>query len=270
MKQLHGMLPPQWPLRVLRFFVKKEYLEEIEGDMEEIFQDNLDRVSAAKAKRLYAWEILKLLRTVLMKNFAGIQNLNPSPMFKNYFKTSMRSLLKNPLTSFINVFGLSFAIGICLVVYSFLEFDQSIDQFHNNKNSVYLTTFFADRDGVLQQYGTTPRPLGEMLKTDFAQIKKVCRVEDGSAVLKYEDRVFHEWIRYVDPEFLEMFTFPMKWGAASSLKDINSIILSEEMSVKYFGDENPLGRDILIVFNDTIRKAFTVTGVAATFPKARA
>jgi len=270
MNRPHDMLPPQWPLRLLKFFIKKEYLEEIEGDMEEIFQDNLDRFSVTKARRLYAWEMVKLLRPVLIRKFTNIHNVNPSPMFKNYFKTSMRSLLKNPLTSFINVFGLSFAIGICLVVYAFLEFDRSIDQFHENKNSVYLATFFADRDGVLQQYGTTPRPLGEMLKTDFAQIKKVCRVEDGQAVLKYEDRVFHEWIRYADPEFLEMFTFPLKWGTAKSLRDVNSIILSEEMSVKYFGEENPVGRDILIVFGDTIRKAFTVSGVAAAFPKARA
>ena len=73
-------------------------------------------------------------------------------------------------------------------------------------------------------------------------MKKVCRVEDRNVVVKYEDNVFHERVRYTDPEFLEMFTFPLKWGTAASLKDINSIILSEEMSIKYFGDQNPVGR----------------------------
>lgn len=262
--------PPEWPLKLLRFFLKKEYLEEIEGDMEEIFQDTLEQEqSPHKARRIYIEETLKLLRPVLMKSISKFQPLTPYPMFKNYFKTSFRTLMKNPLSSFINVFGLSVAIGICLLVYTFMEYDYSIDQFHKNKNEIYLTTFFAARDGAIQQYGTAPRPLGELLLQDFAQVKKMCRVEDRSVVLKYDDNVFQENVRYADPAFLEMFTFPLKWGTASSLADLNTIILSEDMAVKYFGDQNPVGRDMLVIFNDQIKKTFTVGGVAATFPKSR-
>jgi putative ABC transport system permease protein len=262
--------PPQWPLKFLRFFLKKEYVEEIEGDLEEIFYDQVETFSINKAKRIYTWEVVKLLRPILLKNVTGSRSINQYPMFKNYFKTSFRSLIKNPLSSFINVFGLSVAIGICLLVYTFIEYDNSIDQFHENKNKVYLATFYAERDGSLQQYGTSPRPLGEMLQQDFNQIKKVCRIEDRGVVVKQEDNVFHERMRYTDPEFLEMFTFPLKWGTASSLSDLNSIILSEDMSTKYFGSENPLGKDLLVIFNDQVKKVFTVTGVAETFPKARA
>jgi len=262
--------PPKWPLKFLRFFVKKEYLEEIEGDMEEIFYDNVQQLNARKARQIYTWEILRLLRPILLKNVKQVPSLNQFPMFKNYFKTSLRSLMKNPLSSFINVFGLAVAIGTCLLVYTFLEYDRSIDQFHTNKNEVYLATFYADRDGSFQRYGTTPRPLGDMLKEDFAQIKKVCRVEDANVVVKYNDHVFHERVRLVDSEFLEMFTFPLKWGTASSLSDLNSIILSENMSIKYFGEENPLGRDIVMIFSDQSKKAFTVSGVAAPFPKSHA
>lgn len=262
--------PPEWPLRLLRFFLKKEYLEEIEGDMEEIFCDALEQEqSHYKARRVYIGEAFKLLRPVLMKNIDSFQSLTPYPMFKNYFKTSFRSLMKNPLSSFINVFGLSVAIGICLLVYTFMEYDYSIDQFHKNKNEVYLATFFASRDGADQQYGTTPRPLGDLLQQDFAQVKKMCRVDDRNVVLKYDDNVFHEVVRYADPAFMEMFTFPLKWGTASSLADLNTIILSEDMAVKYFGDQNPVGRDMLVIFNDQVKKTFTVGGVAAAFPKSR-
>jgi ABC-type antimicrobial peptide transport system permease subunit len=86
-------------------------------------------------------------------------------------------------------------------------------------------------------------------------------------VMKYEDNVFHQRVRYVDPEFLEMFTFPLKWGTARSLEDINSIILSEPMSKKYFGEENPLGKTILMIYGKDQSKAFKVTGVAKEFPK---
>jgi putative ABC transport system permease protein len=189
-------------------------------------------------------------------------------MFKNYFKIAVRSLMKNPANSFINIFGLAIAIGICIFGYAFARWTYNTDQFHQHRNEVYLTTFFADRDGTAQQFGVTPRPLGEMLKEDFAHIKKVCRIEDRNVIVKYQDNVFHERIRYSDPEFLEMFTFPLKWGAPASLRDINSIILSEEMSTKYFGDENPIGRDILIKSDETRSKAFKVTGVAEKFPEA--
>lgn len=190
-------------------------------------------------------------------------------MLKNYLKTSLRSLTKNPLSSFINLFGLAVAIGICLIVYSFMEFDMTIDDFHENKDKVYLTTFHVDRDGTERHLGLSPTPLGEMLRKDFPQIQKVCRVEDFGAVVVLDDKVFNESIRYVDPEFLEMLTFPLKWGQASSLDDLNSIIFSDFMAEKYFGRENPIGKDVVLRFGD-IRKTFTVTGVAEKFPLAHA
>lgn len=270
MSHTNNIQPPKWPLKILRVFIRKEYLEEIEGDMEELFQDNVECHSLKKARRIYSWEMIRLIRPGLMKKIIRLHLITPQPMLKNYYKTSIRSLMKNPLSSFINVFGLSVAIGICLVVYAFLSYDNNIDQFHKNKNEVYLATFFADRDGSMQQYGLTPRPLGEMLKEDFPYVEKICRIEDGNVVIKNGDNVFHERVRYVDPEFLEMFTFPLKWGSAKMLSDLNSIILSEDMSVKYFGDDNPVGRDILVVFGEGNSKLFKVAGVTEPFPKARA
>lgn len=269
MKGQENLSPPKWPLKTLRFFVKSKYLEEIEGDMEELFHDNVEQYSLKKARHMYTWELLKLFRPVIMKIPQMNINFNHYSIFKNYFKTSIRGLKRNALTSFINIFGLSVAIGICVLVYGFANWTLNTDQFHDNKDKVYLTTFFADRDGTVQQFGTTPRPIGEMLQNDFSHIEKVCRVEDKAVVLKYHDNVFHEKVRYTDPEFLEMFTFPLKWGVSNSLSDLSSIILSEEMSVKYFGNENPIGKEILMKFDQNTSKAFEVTGVAAAFPKAR-
>lgn len=269
MKEPNEIRPPKWPLKILRFFLKSKYLEEIEGDMEELFHDNVEQYSLKKARRIYTWEMLKLFRPVIMKIPEMNININQYSIFKNYFKTSIRGLKRNALTSFINIFGLSVAIGICVLVYGFASWTLNTDQFHENKHKVYLTTFFANRDGTVQQFGLTPRPIGEMLRNDFTHIEKVCRVEDKTAVLKYQDNVFHEKVRYADPEFLEMFTFPLKWGVSNSLSDLNSVILSEDMSIKYFGDENPIGKEILMKFDQDKSKAFEVTGVAAAFPKAR-
>lgn len=249
--------------------MKKEYLEEIEGDMEEIFYENVERLSLKQARRIYTWEMILLLRPILMKNLEILQYLNQFGMFKNYFKVSFRGLMKNPVNSFINVFGLAMSIGFCVFAYAFSLWTISVDQFHVHKNEVHLITSFADRDGTSQQHGKTPRPLGEMLREDFTHIKKVSRIEDKNVILKFEDRVFHERVRFTDPEFLEMLTFPLKWGTIGSLKDVNSIILSEDMSIKYFGEENPIGQSILVKFDKDNGKEFKITGVAKEFPPSR-
>ncbi|MFK7952501.1 MAG: ABC transporter permease [Ekhidna sp.] len=189
-------------------------------------------------------------------------------LLKNYFKTTTRNMLKNPMSSFINIFGLAVAIGVSLVVFSFIDWNQKIDGFHENKEEIYLLTHFVDKEGTLEQYGQTPTPLAKMLREDFSQIESVCRLEDRSIVLKYGDNVFFENVRYADPEFLELFTFPLKWGSPKSLEDVNSIILSEKMAIKYFGEENPVGKNILMKFSEDKGKTFLISGVAEAFPKA--
>jgi putative ABC transport system permease protein len=183
--------PPKWPLKVLHFFLKKEYREEIEGDMEEIFYDNVEQMSLEEARRQYTKDMFRLLRPRLMQNLEGVHKLNQYGMFKNYFRVSVRGLMKTPVNSFINIFGLAIAIGVTVFAYAFGRWIFATDQFHAHKNEVHLVTFVANRDGAMQQFGFTPRPLGEMMRVDFANIDKVCRIEDRNVVVKYEDKVFH-------------------------------------------------------------------------------
>ncbi|MEP1093886.1 MAG: FtsX-like permease family protein [Cyclobacteriaceae bacterium] len=257
---------PRVPHAFFRWYCKSEKYEELHGDLEEFFYDRVEEVGHFKAQLFYLWNVIRCFQPYAWK-IPGSQN-STMGMFKNYYKTSVRSLMKNPVSSFINVFGLAAAIGICVFTYGFGHYIFTVDQFHENKKDVYLATFFANRDGTLQQNGMTPRPFGQMLAQDFSHIQKVCRVDDRNVVLKYGDMVFHEEVRYVDPEFLEMLTFPLKWGHKNTLSDPNSIILSEEMSVKYFGNENPIGASLLMKLNSEKSKTFAVTGVAKKFPDA--
>ncbi len=190
-------------------------------------------------------------------------------MLFNYLKIALRGLLKTPINSFINIFGLAIAIGIAMFAYAFARWTYNTDQFHKNRNEVYLITFSSARDGSLQEFGMTPRPLGEMVRQDFAQVKRICRIDDQNVVVKNNDQVFHERVRFTDPEFLEMFTFPLKSGNPGSLSDVNSIILSEDMAAKYFGDHDAIGQDLLLKFNENTAKVFRVSSVAAKFPDAR-
>jgi len=190
-------------------------------------------------------------------------------IMKSYFKVVLRSLLKNPLHSFINIFGLSTALGIAIFVFAYSNWVFRTDQFHENKDRVYLSTYYADRNGEEKQFGKSPQALAEQLKEDFPQINMVCRVEDRGAIVKRDGDVFRERIRLVDPSFLKMLTFPLSAGVASSLSDINSIILSHEMALKYFGNEDPVGQELELIFSEENKKVFKVTGVAEKFPESR-
>lgn len=254
--------------RLFEWFCRPELFEELQGDLEEAFEENSALYGISRARSVYRKEVLKMMRPSVFRYWRIPVAFNHAIMFRNYFKTSYRSLMKTPVTSFINIFGLSIAIGICVFVYSYARWTYSTDQFHKNKDQVYLATFLANRDGSLRQHGQTPRPLGEMLRGDFPQVRKMCRIEDRNAVVKHGDNVFHERIRYVDHQFLELFTFPLKWGIAGSLADVSSIILSEEMAIKYFGDENPLGQELVVKLDESRSKSFRITGVAAAFPDA--
>ncbi len=251
-----------------RWYCKNDRYEELHGDLEEFFFERIEASGLVKARLLYLRDVIRCCQPYAWKKPKLFTNAHII-MFRNYFKTALRSALRSPLSSFINVFGLSMAIGICIVVYAFMKRDSDVDRFHEHKDSVFLATFYADRNGYPEQYGFTPAPLAKMLEQDQPHITKVSRIKNSNVVVKHDDQVFYELLKLVDPEYLEMFSFPLKWGDAASLKDVNSVVISEAASIKYFGQENPLGRDILIRFNNGAKKYFKVAGVAEAFPEAR-
>ena len=242
----------------------KKY-EELHGDLEELFYARANTIGLRNAKIQYTIDVLRCFQPYAWKPISA-HRMSPI-MLGNYSKVTLRGLTRNPLTSFINIFGLSIAIGVCLVVYAFMKWDNSRDQFHVHKDEVFLTTISLDRDGKVERYGWTPRPLGERLKEDFPQVHSFCRVVDREAVVKREDRVFYEQIRFTDPSFLDMFTFPLQEGDPSSLADPNAIILSYDMAKKYFSDQDPIGQEIELIFGNNRHKIFIVKGLAAQFPE---
>jgi putative ABC transport system permease protein len=257
---------PKWSHRFFQWYCRADRYEELHGDLEELFYQRIERRGARYARWRYTWDVIRCCQPYAWKK----QSTNLQPyMISNYLTVSARVIRKNPLSSVINIVGLSVAIGICVLVYAFAQWTLTRDQFHTHKESVYLVTQQANVAGKSERLGNTPRPLGELLKSDFPEIQKICRIERQPGVVKYGDQVFRETLLAVDPSYLEMFTFPLKWGDQSTLNDVNSIVLSEEMSEKYFGEQNPIGLDVQLLFGEDKSKLFKVTGVAAEFPNAR-
>lgn len=186
-------------------------------------------------------------------------------MFRSYLKTTLRNIRKNPLTSFINIFGLAMGLGVAIMVYAFVSFDLSMNQFHENRDEIYAVISELDRSGDIADYGIAPAPLAEVLRNDFPQIEQVVRYEMRNGVLKSGLKVFNQSFAFTDPEFLDMFSFPLAYGSPDVLREPNKIILSEQTAVKYFGDANPVGQAMTFDFGQQ-KYTFEVGGVAEKFP----
>ncbi len=256
--------PPRIFTYFLRRLCKEAIHEEMLGDLYEYYSE-LSAYPAWKRIPLFWFQVINFLRPFALKGLS-IQNYSNMLMFSNYFKIAYRNLKKHPVNSTINLFGLAMAIGVCVFAYAYGNWTYSTDQFHVNKDKIFMITFFADREGEEKQYGMTPVELGLDMKKDFSQIDQMARVKLQNAIIKVDDNVFYENISLVDPDFMSMFTFPIKWGSANSLESVQSIVLSEQMAVKYFGNENPIGKELLVKFNENKKRSYIVGGVAEKIP----
>lgn len=187
-------------------------------------------------------------------------------MFKNYVTLAYRNLLKNKLASIINIVGLSVAIGCSMVVFALVEGQAMKDEFHENAASIYLVGHTIEGNRGPESWGSSPVALGAALEADFPAIEEMVRVLSYGGSLRYEQTVFSENFRLVDPAFLDLFTFPLRSGSKAALQDPNSVILSHAIAEKYFGTANPVGQEITITLDNQDPEVYTVGGVAEEFP----
>jgi hypothetical protein len=109
-----------------------------------------------------------------------------------------------------------------------------------------MVVYSLEGDQGAQRWGDSPQPLGPALESEFPQVKRTIRVSDKSATVRYKDQIFNESIRFAEPGFLDMFTFPLKRGNRPTSAQKNGLVLSEEMAEKYFGEDNPVGKQVVI------------------------
>ncbi|MFQ5676016.1 MAG: ABC transporter permease, partial [bacterium] len=187
-------------------------------------------------------------------------------MFKNYLKIAIRNLLNNKLYAFINIIGLGVAIAWSIVAYLNQTYNYGFDTFHKNADKIFRIKTVRLFNGQEQAWGVVPRPLAPALAADFQFIEKAVRLTRSRAVFRLDDKIFNETVLHVDPAFFDMFDFPLKYGRPDVLHDRTQIVLSEEMANKYFGDENPVGRQLTLRYGDRPPRDFVVGTVAEKIP----
>ena len=190
-------------------------------------------------------------------------------MFSNYLKVALRNFFKHRTYSAINLGGLGIAVTVCILIGLFVRQEWTFDQFHAQADRIYrpwLHEKYESEDFISLE---TPHPLGPMLRATYPEVEAATHYMAISSTARKGAEVFTERMHLVDPDFLRMFSFPLvQTTSPNPLQEPGSVVLTEEMTRKYFGTENPLGKRLDIrLDNDTLTLPFTVTAVARDWPQ---
>lgn len=189
-------------------------------------------------------------------------------MLKNFFKITFRNFRKNKSYVFINMLGLGLSLACCIVGYLNWKFAAEYDQNHANHERIFKVQIYKDVQNQNVPYGISPLPLGEAIKDKITGITHTSRYIETGLVLKKELKVFNQGIAFAEDDFLEMFTYPMKYGNESAFFDRSKIILSNYTANTYFGENvDPTGEIITIIAEDGKQYPMTVGGVFEQIPQ---
>lgn len=208
------------------------------------------------------------------------------PMIKNYFKTALRSLMRNRTYTIINIAGLAVGVAVCMMIFIIIQFQTSFDNFHTKKDRIYrVLTENHQADAATVSYEkNVPFPMPAGLKTAFPQIEQIVPVYashndelqvldgNGTPVKNFKEQ---SGVFYTEPSFFKIFDFPLLAGSYASLKDPNNVLLTKEIAETYFGDwKTAVGKTIKQTATYRIGAglfqsppvALRVSGVLATIP----
>jgi len=180
-------------------------------------------------------------------------------MLKNYLKITIRNIKKHKGYSFINISGLAVGMACCILILLWVQDELSFDKFHENYGDIYRT--IPELQGT--KYFSNPLALAAVFKEQYPEVRQIARFCYRYWLIKHGDKIYNEYCALVDDDFLKMFSFPLIKGIPETVfASRESIVLTERAAAKYFGNQDPIGKSLLIN-NDT---ELIVTGVLKDVP----
>src|ERR1041385_1135478 len=189
-------------------------------------------------------------------------------MILNYLKVAMRHLAKNKFYLLINVLGMGIAIACAMTAYLLvaynIEFDGTVNK-ERVKNIVKVVHDRKNSDGDPYRQLIAPATLAPVAAGELAGIKQYTRFCSTGGYLNRGDKGFHETVFFPDSAFMSMFQPQLASGSYNNFADIHSVFLSEKFAKKYFGDEDPTGKEMSLYANNK-QAIVTVGGVMKAMP----
>lgn len=187
-------------------------------------------------------------------------------MIRNYFKIALRNLWKNRTFTGLNIVGLTAAFGVAILLAIFSVFQLSFDRFHEHKNHLYQV-YSEDSflDGIEANISKS-EPFAAALQNEITGVEKITRYNGSGVLLGYQEKELRMSGAYVDPDFFDMFSFPIiKGNSKDPITAESSIAITEVAAKRIFGEENAIGKTVTIL-RDEKEVPFTVSAIVEDFP----
>ncbi|MBU2491034.1 MAG: ABC transporter permease [Bacteroidetes bacterium] len=244
------------------------YIEELESHLRDLIEEKIKEGKSTKESFEFAVGKIGKVNDIGEEYFKSdtTNKISGRPSWKsprwmpdliwNYFKVAVRNIKKYKSISLTNIFGLSIGIASVLLISMLVIYEMSFDQFHENKSRIFRV------------YTETHRPEGEFVmacvmfpfapaaEEEIPEIEHAVRFCESSQLVANGDKKFYEKLIYTDENIFNVFSFPLKYGdKEKALSQKNTVVISEKIAEKYFGNENPVGKTLLFLNKDNYKVA---------------
>jgi putative ABC transport system permease protein len=192
-------------------------------------------------------------------------------MVRNYIKIAWRNLIRNKVSSIINISGLAIGLACVLLIGMYVKDELSYDRFFKKSDRIYRVNLDGKMGNDQFIVGHTPPPAGAALLNNFPEIESYTRMFlPGDEIIHYESKgqkssLTEKNVLVVDSNFLKFFSYPLIAGDAKTcLNGVNSLVITQKAAKKYFGDASPIGKTLTF---DEYSTPFTITAILKDIPK---
>ncbi len=189
-------------------------------------------------------------------------------MIINYIKIAIRHLFREKVFSLINITGLAIGFACTALIFLWVTDELSFNDFHENKDHIYRVLVKAEginSNGINRTMAVTPGKLAKAIKNEIPEVRYVSRNNKGFRTpFKYKENNFYEdKVYYVDSDFFKMFSFKiLKGNSVKPFTNMNDIVISRRIALKYFGKEDPIGKTLI----SNNKHEYTVSAVIENMP----
>ncbi|MBY0435800.1 MAG: ABC transporter permease [Cyclobacteriaceae bacterium] len=256
--------PPQWADRLLQWYCRPDFLEEIQGDAYELYYRTIKK-SKTQAKLQFIWNVIRFFRWKNIRKRESIhENEQTMDMLKNIFKVAIRNFRRQPGHSFLSVFGLTAGLTCALLIMLWVVNEFSFDRFHVDANRIYKVLTHVQADGSYQTYDVAASNMDISSVPEVATLVSVstgtrwphelCFRPEG----KNNECIYLNGV-YASEQLFSTFNFPIVEGDRNPLKGPANIAISRKMAQRLYGTASAIGKTIKIDNND--KRVVTVASV---------
>ncbi len=252
---------PKWANKILSIFSGNEDDFDLLITLQKLYQDKYEDDGKLRAYIWYWKQVIYSIPRLFINTI--YRNIY---MFKNYFKIAVRNIQRHKVFSSINIMGLALGLACCIFIMLWIFDELAYDRFHENSNSIYRVEEEIHYSGKIFKSMATSPAVAPALKEEFPEIADASRYDPVKNILvRYEDKMFYEPdIVTAEPSFFNIFSFEFIKGDKNSvLNDPHSVVITQDIAEKYFGDEDPIGK--MLIFENTDQ--YMVNGVIETVPQ---